>query len=160
MSNPDRTSPAENHGPWTYKVHPDCCTIFRGAEEVGRVNSAASAARICLACNGRSQSEKDDDETYEIGKRDGYEEAIQKLDVLTGGDGEFRGSTFPGETVDVPVMEDRIVARLNSQPVTVSEVAEAIGWTLCGHASEKCPCGSEAKVVADAILSKFNVSRK
>src|SRR5690606_24696664 len=31
-----------------------------------------------------------DDETYEIGKRDGYEQAVQDIDCLTGGDGEYR----------------------------------------------------------------------
>jgi hypothetical protein len=50
-------------------------------------------------------------ETYEIGKRDGYEDAIQNLDLATDGDGEFKGSTIPGETVDVPVMQARIIAR-------------------------------------------------
>ncbi len=32
----------------------------------------------------------DEDETYEIGKRDGYSEAVQQIDQLTGGDGEYR----------------------------------------------------------------------
>ncbi len=35
----------------------------------------------------------DDDETYEIGKRDGYSEAVQQIDQLTGGDGEYRYCT-------------------------------------------------------------------
>lgn len=50
------------------------------------------------------------DEHYEIGKRDGYEEAVQDIDLATGGDGEFKGSTLPGGTVDVPAMRDRIAA--------------------------------------------------
>lgn len=57
-----------------------------------------------------------DDETYEIGKRDGYEDAIQDLDLATGGDGEFRGSTIPGETVDVPAMKRRIIERFSATP--------------------------------------------
>lgn len=56
------------------------------------------------------------DEAYEIGKRDGYEEAVQELDVATGGDGEFKGSTIPGATVDVPTMKARIIARLPTTP--------------------------------------------
>jgi len=52
-----------------------------------------------------------EDETYEIGKRDGYEQAIQELDIATGGDGEFKGSTIPGATVDVPAMRQRILDR-------------------------------------------------
>jgi hypothetical protein len=58
----------------------------------------------------------DPDEAYALGKRDGYEEAIQELDEATGGDGEFKGSTFPGETVDVPVMRQRIIDRLAASP--------------------------------------------
>lgn len=53
----------------------------------------------------------DEDEAYEIGKRDGYEDAVQDLDIATGGDGEFKGSTAPGSTVDVPAMRDRIIER-------------------------------------------------
>lgn len=53
----------------------------------------------------------DDDAAYEIGKRDGYEEAFQELDLATGGDGEFKASTLPGETVDVLEMKARIMER-------------------------------------------------
>lgn len=53
----------------------------------------------------------DEDEAYEIGKRDGYESAVQDFDLATGGDGEFKGSTIPGETVDVPAMKARTIAR-------------------------------------------------
>ena len=44
-----------------------------------------------------------DDEMYEIGKRDGYEEAVQDIDLMTGGDGEYRVAVFLGGGVD----EDR-----------------------------------------------------
>lgn len=53
-----------------------------------------------------------EDEVYEIGKRDGYEDAVQDIDLETGGDGEFKGSTIPGATIDVPAMKARIVDRL------------------------------------------------
>lgn len=33
--------------------------------------------------------DRKDDETYAIGKRDGYGEAVQEIDALTGGDGEY-----------------------------------------------------------------------
>lgn len=61
-------------------------------------------------------TEDDPDEAYELGKRDGYEEAVQDIDKATGGDGEYKGSTFPGETVDVPVMRQRIIDRLSASP--------------------------------------------
>ena len=56
-------------------------------------------------------AEEDEEETYQIGVRDGYESAIQDLDIATGGDGEFKGSTLPGGTVDVPAMKARIIER-------------------------------------------------
>lgn len=66
----------------------------------------------------RATTAGDEDEAYEIGKRDGFEEAIQELDVATGGDGEFLGSTFPGGTVDVPAMKARIMERFIAPSVT------------------------------------------
>lgn len=36
-----------------------------------------------------------EDDAYEIGKRDGYEQAVQDIDLLTGGDGEYRWSSLP-----------------------------------------------------------------
>jgi len=62
-----------------------------------------------------TQLEARDDETYEIGKRDGYESAVQDFDLATGGDGEFKGSTIPGETVDVPAMKARVLERLTRE---------------------------------------------
>lgn len=59
--------------------------------------------------------DSEEDEIYEIGKRDGYEEAVQDIDLATGGDGEFRGSAIPGRTVDVPTMKQRIIDRFNAQ---------------------------------------------
>ncbi|MCG7507105.1 hypothetical protein [Mesorhizobium retamae] len=84
----------------------------------------------------------DADEAYEIGVRDGYEDAIQTLDLATGGDGEFRGSTIPGRTVDVPTMQQRIIDRfaaLSGAPAGWQAVADILserkrqvdaeGWT-------------------------------
>jgi hypothetical protein len=59
----------------------------------------------------RSDLVLDEDVAYDLGFRDGYEDAVQTIDVETGGDGEFTGSTVPGGTVDVPAMQARIVAR-------------------------------------------------
>jgi hypothetical protein len=70
-------------------------------------------------------SAKDEDETYEIGKRDGYESAIQDLDVATGGDGEFFGSTAPGQTVDVPAMKRRIIERCTAEADAWNDALEA-----------------------------------
>lgn len=39
---------------------------------------------------GHTYSQAEYDDAYEIGKRDGYSEAVQQIDQLTGGDGEYR----------------------------------------------------------------------
>lgn len=59
-------------------------------------------------------TEADDEATYELGKRDGYEDAVQTIDVETGGDGEFYGSTIPGRGVDVPTMQAGIIERFET----------------------------------------------
>lgn len=54
------------------------------------------------------------DEAYEIGKRDGYEKAVQEIDRRTGGDGEYRYCTDHDpdrHTPDAPVMIQRIADR-------------------------------------------------
>lgn len=65
--------------------------------------------------NTRASTAPADDEAYELGKRDGYESAIQDIDIATGGDGEFKGSTIPGVTVDVPAMKARVIERLRDE---------------------------------------------
>lgn len=81
-----------------------------------------------------------DDEMYEIGKRDGYEEAVQDIDLMTGGDGEYRVAVFLGGGVDEDrhcpdpaAMKARIAERFvalsapltEEQPVA-TEVVEAL----------------------------------
>ena len=54
-----------------------------------------------------------EDEAYKLGVRDGYQEAVQDIDLRTGGDGEYRWSTDPERSVPDPAeMIKRIVARL------------------------------------------------
>lgn len=66
---------------------------------------------LCEDMPGIKAALKDEHETYEIGVRDGYESAVQDFDIATGGDGEFRGSTIPGRTVDLAAMKARVLAR-------------------------------------------------
>jgi hypothetical protein len=59
---------------------------------------------------------QDDDETYEIGKRDGYEKAVQDIDLLTGGDGEYRyvmGVASDSHCPDAETMKARIAERFS-----------------------------------------------
>ena len=61
-----------------------------------------------------SQPTQSDDEAYDLGKRDGYEKAVQDIDMLTGGDGEYCYSTIEGERhcPNVDTMKARIARRL------------------------------------------------
>lgn len=68
-----------------------------------------------------SRDDNNDDEVYETGKRDGYEDAVQEIDVATGGDGEFVASTFPGATVDVEAMKRRIIDRAQPEASGTAE---------------------------------------
>lgn len=86
---------------------------------------AEAASRLTAMQEELEAAKADDDETYEIGKRDGYESAIQDLDLATGGDGEFRGSTIPGRTVDVPVMKQRIIDRFNASDRAEAAIVRA-----------------------------------
>lgn len=101
----------------------DICNVFVAKSEQLRCNICgflidnrfeATKPTIEFGMAGRTKKSKpsDEDEAYEIGKRDGYEDAIQDLDLATGGDGEFKGSTIPGQTVDVPAMKARVLAEL------------------------------------------------
>jgi len=92
---------------------------------------AAAVLRRTPEPTAVSEAADDTDEVYELGKRDGYENAIQELDLATGGDGEFKGSTFPGETVDVPVMKARIIERFTPQPLEAPMSEPQLdGWKL------------------------------
>ena len=72
--------------------------------EAGRCDNwflVQSFARHRLSALSQHQSEvealrdKEEDEAYEIGKRDGYSEALADVDRRTGGDGEYCFSTIP-----------------------------------------------------------------
>ncbi len=62
-----------------------------------RVEAAApldQAIRRWAELADRANREVDDeDDAFAIGRRDGFEEAVQMLDWLTGGDGEYRYCT-------------------------------------------------------------------
>ena len=68
-------------------------------------------------------AEAEGDEAYEIGKHEGYERAVQAIDTATGGDGEYKGSTIPGETVDSDVMQARIIERCKRADVAEEAMA-------------------------------------
>ena len=71
------------------------------------------------------QPTQSDDEAYDLGKRDGYEKAVQDIDMLTGGDGEYCYSTIEGERhcPNVDTMKARIARRLR-QPTQSDALRE------------------------------------
>jgi hypothetical protein len=103
----------------------------------------APAARALLS----SDTGGDDDETYEIGKRDGYSDAVQQIDVLTGGDGEYRYCTDHDpdrHTPDPPTMIQRIVDRFDAR-----DEARALGWKEGVEAAAKERSQAAADVIAE-----------
>jgi hypothetical protein len=46
---------------------------------------------------------------------------VQDIDLATGGDGEFRWSSYPGETVDLAVMKQRIIDRAITTPTPAAD---------------------------------------
>lgn len=70
-----------------------------------------------------------DDELHKIGYREGYDEAVQDIDVLTGGDGEYRYCTDHDpdrHTPDAEAMKARIKQRFDELPCSAqSDEVEA-----------------------------------
>jgi len=61
---------------------------------------------------------------FNIGRRDGFSEAVQLIDTLTGGDGEYYASTLPGRGCPDPdAMIANIVARHQHSASTPSRDA-------------------------------------
>ncbi len=72
----------------------------------------------------------ENDEAYELGKRDGYSEAVQEIDLKTGGDGEYRYCTDHDperHTPDPASMIQRIVERFETLN-TMESVSEINEW--------------------------------
>lgn len=92
-------------------------TAQKAEDELRRViASLASPSPVHHVSVTYTQAECD--EMCEIAERDGYEKAVQEIDQLTGGDGEYRVSMLVGggvdderHTPDAPAMIQRIVDR-------------------------------------------------
>ncbi len=70
--------------------------LDRGLLEFGEPNTTyriTDAGRSALSAQVQDARSDDDEETYQIGVRDGYSQAVQEIDRLTGGDGEYRYCT-------------------------------------------------------------------
>ncbi|MCI0999175.1 hypothetical protein HWD97_03665 [Ochrobactrum sp. C6C9] len=113
--------------------------------------AAAILALTCAKVDTRSQAEEllaaeraESDEAYELGKRDGYSEAVQEIDLKTGGDGEYRYCTDHDpdrHTPDPASMIQRIVERFETLN-TMESVSEINEWK---KRAEKAEADNAAK---------------
>ena len=133
-------------------VHIECVTceyVMHGPDE----------PTLTARWNGRAD---DPDEAYEIGKHEGYERAVQVIDIATGGDGEYKGSTIPGETVDSDVMQARIIERCKRADVTqealsaLKEGRRALGVAVKNAGGD--PDGHRACRQMDEAIAKMEAS--
>lgn len=102
---------------WEYKPWND---NWREVMNKRQTRALAKADRI-LALLRPAAPGGGEDEAYELGKRDGYEEAVADIDVLTGGDGEYRFCTDhdPERHVpDVATMKAKIAERFAAIPAS------------------------------------------
>ena len=80
--------------------------------------SAGQAQPCVKPLEETTYSQEEFEEAYELGKRDGYEEAVQEIDQKTGGDGEYRhclgGADPDRHTPDPETMIQRIVDRFET----------------------------------------------
>lgn len=106
-------------------------------------NPPATAAGVGEADDGL--------EDFEAGRREGYGDAIQEIDVATGGDGEYRWSNDPDRCVDERVMKQRIIERFTT-PASHDALIARVRSTLlraqtfvngCVDAGELHPDGCE-----------------
>ena len=84
---------------------------------------------LATAMRQRDQAEAENAETYEIGKRDGYSDAVAQVDCLTGGDGEYRCCTNGDperHTPDPDAMIRRIVERFETITAQRDEAVSAL----------------------------------
>ena len=71
---------------------------------------------IAIAERANLETDDETEDSAFIGVRDGFEEAVQLIDTLTGGDGEYRFSTDPARNCPTPVeMIDCILARFEQE---------------------------------------------
>lgn len=92
----------------------------------------------------------DENDAYELGKVDGYSEAIADVDRRTGGDGEYFASTIPGRGCEDPeTMMAGIVARFEGERTRVE--GEIVAWfraedgDLAQHLANRIAAGDYRK---------------
>lgn len=110
-----------------------------GAEQIEQRILVYEDVIAVLSALDQVKRTDDEEETYQIGVRDGYSQAVQEIDQLTGGDGEYRYCTNndPDRHTPGPAeMIGRIVARFET--LNLIDEAEKRGdfWDAPGHAAQ------------------------
>jgi hypothetical protein len=95
-----------------------------------------------------------EDEAYELGLRDGREEAIQEIDFATGGDGEYRyviGGDPDRHCPTADAMKQRIIDRRNDQLATLKFIAPGllVLRNMCARAGLKLGEAKAAEMIVE-----------
>lgn len=96
----------------------------------------------------------DDEETYQIGIRDGYSQAVQEIDRLTGGDGEYRYCTDHDPERHTPgpaEMIQRIADRFETLNLIGDAEKRGDFWDAPGSAQVQDVAELDADEIAAAI---------
>jgi hypothetical protein len=105
----------------------DGTTGERAFPEWARTVASQAADALTSARAETEELKGDDEQSYQIGKQEGYESAVQEIDVLTGGDGEYRFCTNRDperHTPDPAAMKARIIERFAATQAALTK-AEA-----------------------------------
>lgn len=108
-----------------------------------------------------SQPTQSDEEAYYLGKRDGYETAVQDIDMLTGGDGEYCYSTIEGERhcPNPDSMKARIAERFNSQPTQSDALRDLVAALYCASGCSCCRDDDAWEKASDELGQLFNIPK-
>ena len=118
-------------------------------QEVRELSPRSQAAELLAA------ERAENDEAYELGKRDGFSEAVQEIDLKTGGDGEYRYCTDHDpdrHTPDPASMIQRIVERFETLN-TMESISEIHEWKERAEKAEADNAAKDARIkeLADAL---------
>lgn len=108
----------------------DDVTAEYGARAIETADTIdALRASLDAAIERAEKAEADHEKTFVLGQEDGYADAVQWIDVHTGGDGEYVYCTDldpERHTPDAATMQQRIVDRFDALKARVAEMEGAL----------------------------------
>lgn len=162
---------SQTEAAWRYEIkygpegEANYAWVYRGKEMVcvAKTHHAKDIVDAALASLSHTMGVKGDadEEMHEIGYRDGYEKAVQDIDQLTGGDGEYRYCTDHDpdrHTPDADTMKQRIVERFETLN-TMESVSEINEWQSRATAAEASAerNGKWLDDLARAVVEHFRI---